>query len=466
MEYRLGKCSKCDAEYKVPASFTHDVARCKVCRGVVHLGPPGGAAPSAAADPAQTPPAAAPELVEVQTVNAEQKRKERGTLARLKAERARARAAGAASAPPADDLGLGSDMDLGGDLDLSSGLELSSDADLGPVEEEEPAAAPAPRRPSSGRAARPLSAKERRAAARPKPKVTTRDGTRLDRAKARGQRGGKGKLIGLGVAAVLVAVMALAFVFQDRILGRADEAGGEVAAASSEEPSVTDAGADAGDTEETGAEPAAASTDTPDNAAVAPADPAPEPEPVAKEVKGDPASVDLSLIPDFGPPRGTTDDEWAQMQEWMQTFMDLDAGAAGTRAGASLKEMGYKAYPVIVNHMKTIDFATEDGVRKGDMCQASLQEICNGSNFEWRYRHDEPADVYFNKKVVQNWAGVWRKVEEEGEIDIFIRAAKLDLQDEEHAAELRALYYGEDRAGSDQEEFPPPEDDFDDLDVD
>jgi len=60
MEYRIGKCSQCGAEYKVPASFAHNVARCKLCKGVVHLGSSkGGAAPAeparAAAKPA--PPA-------------------------------------------------------------------------------------------------------------------------------------------------------------------------------------------------------------------------------------------------------------------------------------------------------------------------------------------------------------------------------------------------------------------------
>ncbi len=46
MDYRLGKCSSCGAEYKVPSSFAHDVARCKVCKGVVWLGP--SSAPSQA----------------------------------------------------------------------------------------------------------------------------------------------------------------------------------------------------------------------------------------------------------------------------------------------------------------------------------------------------------------------------------------------------------------------------------
>jgi len=48
MEYRAGKCSQCGAEYQVPASFAHNVARCKKCGvGVVHLGAPKGAGTAA-----------------------------------------------------------------------------------------------------------------------------------------------------------------------------------------------------------------------------------------------------------------------------------------------------------------------------------------------------------------------------------------------------------------------------------
>lgn len=56
MEYRAGKCSQCGAEYQIPASFAHNVARCKKCKsGVVHLSAParGVAAPAA---PAAEPP--------------------------------------------------------------------------------------------------------------------------------------------------------------------------------------------------------------------------------------------------------------------------------------------------------------------------------------------------------------------------------------------------------------------------
>jgi hypothetical protein len=67
MEYRAGKCSQCGAEYQIPASFAHNVARCKKCKGgVVHVSAaargPGAAAsptPQAQARPAATVPDAA-----------------------------------------------------------------------------------------------------------------------------------------------------------------------------------------------------------------------------------------------------------------------------------------------------------------------------------------------------------------------------------------------------------------------
>jgi hypothetical protein len=46
MDYRSGKCSQCGAEYKIPASFAHNQARCRKCNGVVHL----GAAPGRASE--------------------------------------------------------------------------------------------------------------------------------------------------------------------------------------------------------------------------------------------------------------------------------------------------------------------------------------------------------------------------------------------------------------------------------
>ena len=60
MDYRLGKCSQCGAEYKIPSSFQHDVARCKECSGVVNVGPTQSADAPAAPAAKPAPPKVEP----------------------------------------------------------------------------------------------------------------------------------------------------------------------------------------------------------------------------------------------------------------------------------------------------------------------------------------------------------------------------------------------------------------------
>jgi len=60
MDYRTGKCSQCGAEYKIPASFAHNQARCKECGGVVHIGAKGSRRAKTAGAPAPGPALASP----------------------------------------------------------------------------------------------------------------------------------------------------------------------------------------------------------------------------------------------------------------------------------------------------------------------------------------------------------------------------------------------------------------------
>jgi hypothetical protein len=83
MEYRVGLCSSCGASFKVPASFSADKAKCKVCSGVVEIGPVQSDAPPPM--PARRPaPTAAP---------AKEKREGPSMKERLLAERRAAEAA-------------------------------------------------------------------------------------------------------------------------------------------------------------------------------------------------------------------------------------------------------------------------------------------------------------------------------------------------------------------------------------
>ena len=38
MSHRVGICSSCEANYKIPADFAADKAKCKSCGGVVEIG--------------------------------------------------------------------------------------------------------------------------------------------------------------------------------------------------------------------------------------------------------------------------------------------------------------------------------------------------------------------------------------------------------------------------------------------
>jgi hypothetical protein len=158
------------------------------------------------------------------------------------------------------------------------------------------------------------------------------------------------------------------------------------------------------------------------------------PEDVAAEAQARADAIDLGAIPDFGPVDGTTEEEWREMTEWATLWMDPGSGAKGTRSRDKLVEKGRRAFPVILNAMKDLDVSTEDGRRNGDLCQRELQKLCNGNNFDWRYS-TEPADVYFNKKVIQLWCNQWDRAEDD--IEYWIKMAKLDEKAPEEAKRLR-----------------------------
>jgi hypothetical protein len=457
MDYRIGKCSQCGAEYKIPASFAHDRARCKQCQGVVNIAPSGAApakppaAPAPAAIPARkvvpgpaaeaprpaTPPPAVsrPEKKPDPDGMTKDGPRKGGTLERLKAERrAAAAAAAAAEKKPAT-----------------------------PKPPAPPAAPskPAPTRPSPARA----SSGTRPSPRRGKGEEQEEKPTRAGRAGAGGRRGSrsggrekKTPVAGLVSVIALVVVGTGVYLFRDSLFG-------------SEEPEVAAAG------EET-----VASTPV-DSAPVEESvpDPEPEPEPEVAETSEpepeapkapksrDPSSIDLAAMPALGKTPDTTDEEWATMQDQVAQWMDRAAGAAANRAKIALMAQGRKAVPAILNFFKTLDFATEDGRGNGDQCQKALQEICNGTNFDWKYADpaggrdfDDPDDVWFCKRVVELWVTSWKQGEEN--IEAWIRMAKLDTKDPEEAARLRAEFGAKTATGESAE--PVVEASDDDLEVD
>lgn len=427
MDYRTGKCSQCGAEYKVPASFAHNVARCKKCKGVVHLSPakavgggPAAAPAASAAMPAKRvvpKPAAATEGHKAPApAPAEGERPRGGTLERLKSERAAATPPAATPAP-------------------------------------RPAAAPAP-------AGAPRAAREGR---KPKDEGQGSGARGRQGQRGRGSKEKKPPVAGILAGAALVVLAAGVFLFRDSLFGGDAKAAGDGAQVAQE----------AGAQSPTANAPAAAAKEAPpapeETAREVVETPAEEPaKPAKAEPKSkDPSSIDLAGMPDFQPTPDTSAEEWAQMNEWAAQWMDVDAGAAGNRAKLELVKQTRKAVPVILNVFKKLDFATKEGRSNGDQCQKALQQICNGTNFDWKYAdeangrgYDNPDDVWFCKKVVELWSNSWKQGEKN--INAWIKMAKLDDKDPAEAARLRERFGGT----SEPEEPDPSAGKADDLDVD
>jgi hypothetical protein len=439
MEYRAGKCSKCGAEYKIPTSFAHDVARCKECGGTVRIAKVGESAP------AVEPPAPAKEAAPVPARKvAEPPRKPEVRKPAPKADKPEMEAH-----VPSGKKGGGPSM-----LDQLRARQ---------GEEEAPQKAPAPAKSSPAKVAKPTGA-AKSTGSRSSTKARAGGSSR-----SRTGRGGSSKSEGSGrrsrrpkrekpekkvpmpailsIAAIVLLCVA-AWLLKDMFTG-STETTDPTEVAATETPAET--------TEETVEEAPAVVEEQPVD------EPEPEPEPVEETEPEptvfDPASVDLSEIENFNPTMGCTEEKWGEMVGWMATFMDLDAGAKGNRAGLKLQNEGRIAIPVIINAMKLIDFSTEEGFRKGDMCQKTLERICRGANFGWKYSQDDEG-VVFNKKVVRSWSRAWAQAD--SSIEAWIKMASLDKKAPKEAKRLRAEF-GE---GAPAAGLPGAVIDDEDLDVD
>ncbi len=392
MDYRTGKCSQCGAEYKVPASFAHNVARCKVCKGVVHLGPPqspGGANPPAAGARSGAAPSAGAGAMPARRVVPKP--------VTPRATEGQPAAAEKAATPP-----------------QRPSAAPESTRRVG--RPSEPAHRPQPVASASGSA--------RRSEGEP-----AQEGARTRGRATREKK--KPPMAGILAGAGLVLVAAVLFLLRDKIFGGGAKEAAEVA-------STPPAAAPQAPVASPVVQPE--STREPS---------APEPEkPKAAKAPKDPNSIDLTAIANFEPTSDTSAEEWAQMMEWMAQWMDVDAGAAGNRAKLELMKKGRKAVPAILNFFKLQDFATKAGRSNGDQCQKALMQICNGTNFDWRYAdeaaghgYDFADDVYFCKRVVEEWVKAWRQVEQN--IEAWINLAKLKEKDPAEAERLRTMFGGQ-----------------------
>ena len=139
-------------------------------------------------------------------------------------------------------------------------------------------------------------------------------------------------------------------------------------------------------------------------------------------------------IEDFGPISGCSESRFEELKELVATMVDPMAGAAGNRAKGKLEESGKEAFPAILNAMKHLDLTSDDQFRSADVCQKALQNICNGTNFGWKYPSQSPDDFhYFDKRVIESWCKQWIKVKDDDAA--WAKLAKLDNVDAAPAQE-------------------------------
>lgn len=128
------------------------------------------------------------------------------------------------------------------------------------------------------------------------------------------------------------------------------------------------------------------------------------------------ASIDLAQLPDLAPLEGTTDEEWAALNELMTRYRTPPFGPASVPHGDRLMIQGKRAIPAILNGFKRLDLTTRDGAEIGWKIQTLLlQGLCSDTNFGWR-RETRPADVLFNQQVVQRWFQAWEIAGQDDEL--------------------------------------------------
>ena len=430
MSFRIGECSSCGANYKLPATFAADQARCKNCGGVVQIGKVGapGPAKSAPPVPASKPAASTAAKAPVEVSRPKKKREGPSMKERLMAERQSQADAAAKSASNAPKSG--------------SQPKLTSKAVPTAAKSKAPAApgsrrsGAAPSRASASRGSRGGSSR-RRGGEEAEGDSGSRRGSGGGR--RRGAPEKKKAPIG-GIIALVVMIVGIgggAFWYMGKDDAK-DDAGVEAAnnessvelAQGEVETPIEDVPLEVSD-DTVGSEDASADDASADADAVA----AEAPKKAAKA--GDPDSVDLSLIPEYGPIAGCSEERFAELQELAATMVDPEAGAAGNRARNKLVEAGKEAFPVIYNALKALDLTNDDEFRSADVCQKALQDLCNGSNFGWKYPSQEPeAFHYFDKKVIQSWSKAWEQAKDS---DVaWAKLAKLDSVPDKEAPKEEA----------------------------
>jgi hypothetical protein len=405
MSFRIGECSSCGANYKLPATFEANQARCKSCGGTVQIGKVGEPAPTKAAPPV---PATKPASSTSSQATPQPKKKREGPSMkeRLMAER-KAAAAKAASAKPEQVAKANTPASKPSTpqkatparKSRTAGARSTSSRRNVPENQE----AEGSKRSSGGR---------RRASSKPEKKAPVAGIIGLA-VLVLGLGGGAWWYIGSDGSSEPVVEAAIDS--EQAAANDATDLANEVSDGKSltEEETGEQSDADLEPIEEGGTSETAA-TETPTK----PAKKKPAP-------AGDPNSVDLTAISDFGPIAGCSEERFLELQELASTMIDPEAGAAGNRARNKLVAAGKESFPVIFNALKSLDLTDTDDFRSADVCQKALQELCNGNNFGWKYPSQEPEKFhYFDKKVIVSWSKAWNQAKDND--GAWAKLAKLD----------------------------------------
>lgn len=403
MDYRQGVCTGCQNSFRVPATFVQNKAKCPKCGGVVEIGPVQSASAPAAAAPAPTP--AAPATPPAASVPA----KVPPTRPSTPAPAPRPAAAAPAPKPAAP------------------AKPVAKPAAAAPKAAAPKAAAPA---------AKPAAKPSVRASAEAAAAKVKSDGKSKSDARSKQDDAGEGKRRRSGshhgpkksAAPLLVSALALlvlgggaGWYFLVKI--PQDEAAAAEAKAQAEEArraALLGQGSSVAAAEKPTDDPAESSTPTGGQGAEEQTEPtatAAKPEPAASSAPVD--DIDLMELPVLEKYSKTTDEEWKEIVDLAKTFVDINAGARSGRAGRQLEEIGRGAFPALLNEFRVLDLATEDGFRRGDMIQKTLERICNGQNYGWSYWNDsdDPETqlkaVIYDKKAIKAWFRAWEKAGED-----------------------------------------------------
>jgi hypothetical protein len=366
MSHRVGICSSCEANYKVPADFAADKAKCKECGGVVEIGdvvedpPP----PPVPAKPVRK---AEPKLEE--HIPSGKKGAGPSMLEKLQAQRqAQSVKAPAAAATPK--------------TPAAPKKEVASDD------------GPPKVRAGSRRAAPSRSSRRRRG------RGDEEEGEEGEEETGRRTRGGKKKSPMPMICTLLLLIVGGGAGIYLMLRDDSDGDMEDTAKVDVEEPVVDP-------NEELEQDPTEVTEEPEEGPAEEPVEEE-KPKPASNPKVKDPMEIDLAALADFGAPPGCDEERWASLQEDAGLLVDPQAGAAGGRAGRRLEAAGRLAVPALINIFKTRDMASDAGFRDGDVLQRTLEKIYNGKNFGWKYS-TEPNDHWYNRRVVELWWKNWDK---------------------------------------------------------